>query len=73
MDLTRLVPINDAAKIVGMSLPTFWRFRKQHGIQVLTGHKIHMDDVGNALEVERGLNKPSPLAVAMAALKGKRT
>jgi hypothetical protein len=54
--LSKLVTIAEAQERLGMSKATFWRFRTRHGVAVLTGRKVCIDDVINALDRERGLS-----------------
>ena len=57
MDLTRLVSIVEVMKICGISRTTLWRLRRRHGIRLLPGRKIHLDDMDRAYEAERGLKR----------------
>lgn len=53
MYAAKLLDVGVAAKAFGLSLATFHRLRRRHGIKTLIGQKIHVDDVINALEQER--------------------
>ena len=58
MDTSRLCSVTDAAAKYGMSVTTFWRFRRRHQIRTISGDQVHLDDVDRGIDVERGLRKP---------------
>lgn len=49
----KLVTATEAAKRFKMDRATFWRFRKRHHIRLLTGRRVHLDDVVRGFESER--------------------
>jgi hypothetical protein len=49
----KLLPVGVAAKLFGLSLPTFWKLRRRHGIVLLVGRRVHVGDIIDALEKDR--------------------
>lgn len=46
----KLLTLPEAAKSIGCSPTTFWRFRVRAGLKLLPGGNIHADDVTSALK-----------------------
>ncbi len=46
----KLLTLRNAAKSIGCSSTTFWRFRVRAGLKLLPGRTIHADDVSSALQ-----------------------
>jgi hypothetical protein len=49
----RALSLERAESMVGFSRTTFWRFRKRHRIQLLTGRRICVADIIAGFEAER--------------------
>lgn len=49
-----LVPLHDAEQLFGFSRSGFFRFRRRHAIAGLLGGKVHVGDIVDACERERG-------------------
>jgi len=49
----RLITIQAACAEFGLGRTAFWNFRRRHGIQKLSGGRVHRDDVIRGFEDDR--------------------
>ena len=54
--VAKLLTVSEAQAAFGFSESTFLRFRQRHRIQLLSGKRVHVDDVIAALDRERRHN-----------------
>ena len=53
--IPQLLTITKAAKLLGVSRCTFWRFRVRRGIRLLPGRKVALDDLMRSINAELGI------------------